>query len=835
MAEYWVRLKTKLNLQEAVLPLRSYYSTGIAPLSRSHTLELTDAQVEIVKNLPNVAEVQPVTEYEYELYSTQTGRFNKDNRNNECAGNPTAPINRQPYECLNWALLDCTSEPSDDWGLNLGRDPNQSDYNYWLDGTADIFSNGRHVDIIITDTMVPYDHPELNWEQEEEPEFPPVPDQPSYCMYSPDPDFDMCPPGTYCWPDGVCRDELYTPPPAPSSRFVQYDWHQLTPYVRDVLHWSPQLNDTYTYANHAELKAVSPQDLSAPGASHGLHVATTAAGLRNGWAKEANVYSITLPFSDPRPSNQSTIGFADFFFYLRAFHLTKPINPETGRKNPTIVNCSWGYSNYSLKRKEWKWVTSIVHDGVTYSSSNPFPNGWNTDSFFWETGYGLTHAVQSWTNQRQGFIDDCIEDGIIIVGAAGNDNQATVNDDKNSWDDHINFTDNNGYTEKFFYRKNQWNHAITVGALGVSRHRTKAMFSNFGSSIDVFAPGECILASVARTLTPGGFPGATYLADNNYGKDSEGNAYSLYQMSGTSMAAPQVTGVIACHAGSTTKHRYTISDAKNYLNQTSNFNGINSYIDYYYNPMTHSNGLNSTNNLGSRKSLSREAKYGSPDRTGKDITGINNNRYEFDWYVFVVMQGISNQVGMSDIYGNSFNDMGGDKVFTLYEDGATDGTGDLYNFYTISLQDRESSYQAGDPLYATRPYKLINSDGTTVNSDIGIIEESKYQNGQAFQYKVKLGFAYGFIDYYGIDTVILTDVNTAGANSISDINITFKFIKPPDNVINYKHNNWTYLADSKTKTLVCESTRQDVNVLTPIEGERTSGYVYPRGARVYTQ
>ena len=31
------------------------------------------------------------------------------------------------------------------------------------------------------------------------------------------------------------------------------------------------------------------------------------------------------------------------FDYLRAFHRYKPINPETGLRNPTITNHSWGY------------------------------------------------------------------------------------------------------------------------------------------------------------------------------------------------------------------------------------------------------------------------------------------------------------------------------------------------------------------------------------------------------------------------------------------------------------------------------------------------------------
>ena len=124
MAKYWVRLKRKLNLEEAVAALKDYYPNRIAPLSRGHTLELTEAQAEIVRQLPNVIEVSLASDVEYVLYSSQTSFFNKDNRNNECPGDPVAPINRQPYDCLNWGLLECTTTPNNDWGINEGFDPN---------------------------------------------------------------------------------------------------------------------------------------------------------------------------------------------------------------------------------------------------------------------------------------------------------------------------------------------------------------------------------------------------------------------------------------------------------------------------------------------------------------------------------------------------------------------------------------------------------------------------------------------------------------------------------------------------------------------------------------
>ena len=75
----------------------------------------------------------------------------------------------------------------------------------------------------------------------------------------------------------------------------------------------------------------------------------------------------------------------------------------------------------------------------------------------------------------------------------------------------------------------------------------------FGPSVDVFAPGDQILSSYGNT----GFDDTKYSVPGNY----------FYPIPGTSMASPQVCGVIACLA--TGKERFTQADAFGYLNQHS--------------------------------------------------------------------------------------------------------------------------------------------------------------------------------------------------------------------------------------------------------------------------
>lgn len=70
--------------------------------------------------------------------------------------------------------------------------------------------------------------------------------------------------------------------------------------------------------------------------THATATASCAAGNTQGFARKANIYTLSL--SDcPAEVSPNAINL------VREFHKKKPINPATGRKNPTVVNNSWSY------------------------------------------------------------------------------------------------------------------------------------------------------------------------------------------------------------------------------------------------------------------------------------------------------------------------------------------------------------------------------------------------------------------------------------------------------------------------------------------------------------
>ena len=125
------------------------------------------------------------------------------------------------------------------------------------------------------------------------------------------------------------------------SRFIQYNWYQHDPAVKG----SAASNYTYTSA----------------GDDHATHVAGTVAGNTQGWAREANIYSIYY-FA----GSNNDLTFPYVMDYVRQFHATKQVNLETGRKNPTITNNSWGMSIFP---SEWALsdITAVTYRGTRYT------------------------------------------------------------------------------------------------------------------------------------------------------------------------------------------------------------------------------------------------------------------------------------------------------------------------------------------------------------------------------------------------------------------------------------------------------------------------------------
>jgi len=322
------------------------------------------------------------------------------------------------------------------------------------------------------------------------------------------------------------------------SRMKQYDWYAEHPTVYSGGYGYPPVSGAH---------------------DHGMHVAGTVAGKYYGWAKEANIYSLT--FNGPH-------GVLRIFDFLREFHKNKPVNPVTGRKNPTISNNSWGF-NFTA---DWDYsdVNTITFRGQTYDPSSPGPSGWTNDGI--HADFGIRYNPNGFPLRQSALdadIEDAIEEGIVVVGAAGNANHYMVREGHQDYDNwaSINGLDNHVYMHRGS-SPGSAKGVICVGAQDSSSDHRRAQFTNYGDRVDVFAPGEHIL-SVGGS---GGYAGTHRLKGPITRAGYPLGVDNMLTISGTSMASPQVCGILACAA--TNRERFTNDDAIGYIRELSRDDGM---------------------------------------------------------------------------------------------------------------------------------------------------------------------------------------------------------------------------------------------------------------------
>jgi hypothetical protein len=295
---------------------------------------------------------------------------------------------------------------------------------------------------------------------------------------------------------------------------------------------------------------------SAVDTDHGCHVASTVAGSTLGWAREANIYSMEFAYS-----GNVNYGFSNYLYsttrwdYIRQWHNTKPINSETGRRNPTISNHSYGGS----VSKEGA-ITNGSYDGVgAFRYRGSLYDAWGDD------GRDLTDAELNargiytdgsgnWKIPAYGTailsdIEDAIADGIIVVTSAGNNSQKIVLSGDQDYDNVLYLrlggnqypTNGNVYSHRPDESVQNPTSSIVVGNLGAKSNDRKFQASACGNSVDIFAAGSGIVgAAISNSLAPYG--SAT--------QDARDSSFWLAKIGGTSMSSPQVCGVLALLAES---------------------------------------------------------------------------------------------------------------------------------------------------------------------------------------------------------------------------------------------------------------------------------------------
>jgi subtilisin family serine protease len=266
--------------------------------------------------------------------------------------------------------------------------------------------------------------------------------------------------------------------------------------------------------------------------NHGTHVAGIAAGKTYGWAKGARIYSIRF---DLLPAG-------DEMDLIRIWHQNKPVDPVTGVKRPTIVNASWGY----------RWFNPTVGFGYFYQGGamteinyrgNLLPTNTNKESI------GMVNSAHNIAGYT--FVDAATEDmtdaGVILVKAAGNYFHKQDVPGGADYDNYYKLTQSWGVgiipagQPIYYHRPGSPHSSDTIVVANVDNTARSATLEELRSStekgprIDVCAPGS----EISSATNSQGFGSAV---DSVYPFDSN---YKISRIGGTSMASPQVAGMLA--------------------------------------------------------------------------------------------------------------------------------------------------------------------------------------------------------------------------------------------------------------------------------------------------
>jgi len=182
----------------------------------------------------------------------------------------------------------------------------------------------------------------------------------------------------------ICDETVFPDHIEFSGRVQDYDWFG----IHNETVWPDNPLSTYDFTDYTQYN------------NHATHIAGTVAGITQGWARDANIYNIKNNFND-QPNADLPIEYV--IDYIRAFHNAKTVNPETGVKNPTLVNCSWGLS-YNV------FLQASNFPEIYYQGAEILPE--DLGNIPLDTGY----SGWATTNELLGAFRDELSDPTVVVG-----------------------------------------------------------------------------------------------------------------------------------------------------------------------------------------------------------------------------------------------------------------------------------------------------------------------------------------------------------------------------------------------------------------------------------
>jgi hypothetical protein len=506
--------------------------------SRRSVYLLFESEVEVLRNHPLIEWVERASMFnrikweqrrndEFFDRHIDTNRYKQDIVNKRSSGNPGSELN-----FTQWGVYRHQSKQNNFVGL--GTTSTSSDVQYSL--------TGKNVDVVIMDTGVRWDHPE----------------------------FLKLGVTNFLGEDSTRVKDILIH--GSSNYGIDWSSHGLVDPGTGIL-------SNYTIANVLQSSEFN-------GSWHGSHVAGTAAGNQFGVAFDANIWSIACV-------DRSDVGFtdpSDGFDYIRIWHKNKPINPQTGRRNPTIVNCSWGLRQFVYWSDVNTYPYTVNFRGDTYNSSDVEGSSTFLPAVYYMDINGGYYEFTSTHTSSQATADELFDDeeckDIIVICSAGNSGNGNGKQDIEGGDDY----DNKFLTGLFYYgdvaaetrgsvsehfnrsgtpaitHQGQDDAPIVVGSLdstvsvsGITSER-KGSYSNNGPAIDIWSAGSTILSPY----------------DDGY-QDPRNNSFYNDYLNGTSMAAPNVTGVVALHLES--KPLSTRVDVRKWLDNHASSDISDNFLD----------------------------------------------------------------------------------------------------------------------------------------------------------------------------------------------------------------------------------------------------------------
>jgi hypothetical protein len=357
------------------------------------------------------------------------------------------------------------------------------------------------------------------------------------------------------------------------SRVKKVNWLEYNPNIRlGPRRTNPSTAETtYLYA----LNQIDNPD--APNSyEHALGSISAAAGRYTGFAKESNIYWITA-------SLQIFADLENIYDAIINWHNSKPVNPRTGRKNPTVLTESWGFSslggvtrfrpheivnvesvssvkfgNETVTRPAGGWgndFSALVNAGVLISKIASSSSDANVQAFrpfnwgikTYPSSSSLAVSITTLDLMRKEIKDA----GIYSFMSAGNDGAVIC---KNGEADKYEITVDDGASvitttgglfrttdgEETFRLARDWplNNSPDVYTVAAASPNTSSgirdldAYTNRGPGIDIVALGEGAFVA-----------GEQYQMENSF-KDRDGWFWST-GFNGTSAASPNAAGIAA--------------------------------------------------------------------------------------------------------------------------------------------------------------------------------------------------------------------------------------------------------------------------------------------------